>query len=92
MCALWSDCGEALGSAGGTHINEKLDFVLLQVAADLGRQQDARPCAEFTVLLVEFALKNKFFKVDERHGDGRFLVAALVLGQLFYLSFQAVWW
>lgn len=65
--------------------------MFLQVAADLGRQQDARPGAEFTVLLVELALKNEFFKVDEGHGNGRFLVAALVLGQLFYLSFQAVW-
>lgn len=73
----------------GTHVDQKLDLVLLQVAADLGRQQDARPGAEFPVLLVEFALKNELFEVDEGHGDGGLLVAALILGQLLYLPFQA---
>lgn len=63
--------------------------MLLQVAADLGRQQDARAGAEFTVLLVELALKNELFEVDEGHGDGRLLVAALILGQLLDLPFQA---
>lgn len=63
--------------------------MLLQVAADLGRQQDAGPGAEFTVLLVELALKNELLEVDEGHGDGGLLVAALILGQLLDLPFQA---
>lgn len=87
-CPIHLSCTEKGG--GETHVDQELDLVLLQVTADLGRQQDARSGAELTVLLVEFALKNEFFKVDERHGDGWLLVAALVLRQLFYLPFQAV--
>lgn len=63
--------------------------MFLEISADLGCQEDAGPCAELTVLLVEFALQNQFFKVDKSHGHCRFLVAALILGQLPYLSLQA---
>lgn len=73
-----------------THINQELDLVLLEVAADLGRQEDARACAEFTVLLVQFSLKHQLLEVDESHGHRRLLVAALILRQLSYLPFQAV--
>lgn len=63
--------------------------MLLEVAADLGRQEDARAGAEFTVLLVQFSLKHKLLEVDESHGHRRLLVAALILRQLSYLPFQA---
>lgn len=72
-----------------THINQELDLVFLQVAADLGRQEDTGAGAEFTVLLVQFALKHQLLKVDESHGHRRLLVAALILGQLSYLPLQA---
>lgn len=72
-----------------THVNQELDLVLLEVAADLGRQEDARAGAEFTVLLVQFSLKHKLLEVDESHGHRRLLVAALILRQLSYLPFQA---
>lgn len=72
-----------------THVNQELDLVLLEVAADLGRQEDARTGAEFTVLLVQFSLKHKLLEVDESHGHRRLLVAALILRQLSYLPFQA---
>lgn len=63
--------------------------MLLEVAADLGRQEDARAGAEFTVLLVQFSLKHELLEVDESHGHRRLLVAALILRQLSYLPFQA---
>lgn len=72
-----------------THVNQELDLVLLEVAADLGRQQDAGAGAEFTVLLVQFSLKHELLEVDESHGHRRLLVAALILRQLSYLAFQA---
>lgn len=72
-----------------THVNQELDLVLLEVTADLGRQEDARAGAQFTVLLVQFPLEHKLLEVDESHGHGRLLVAALILRQLSYLSFQA---
>lgn len=63
--------------------------MLLEVAADLGRQEDACAGAEFTVLLVQFPLKHELLEVDESHGHRRLLVAALILRQLSYLPFQA---
>lgn len=72
-----------------THVNQELDLVLLEVAADLGRQEDARAGAEFTVLLVQFSLKHELLEVDESHGHRRLLVATLILRQLSYLAFQA---
>lgn len=65
--------------------------MLLQVTADLGRQKDTSSGAEFTILLVQLALKNKFLKVDESHGHGWFLVTTFILGQLSYFPFQAGW-
>lgn len=72
-----------------TYIDQELDLVLLEITADLGRQKDTRSGAEFPILLVQFTLKYKFFKVDESHGHCRFLVATFILGQLSYLPFQA---
>lgn len=63
--------------------------MLLEVSADLGRQQDAGSGAEFAVLLVEFALQHQLLEIHEGHGDGGLLEAALVLGQLPDLSLQA---
>lgn len=63
--------------------------MFLEVAADLGRQEDAGSSAEFAILLVQFALKNELFEVDESHGHCRFLITAFILGQLSYLPFQA---
>lgn len=63
--------------------------MLLEVAADLGRQEDAGAGAEFAVLLVQFPLEHELLEVDESHGHGRLLVATLILRQLPYLSFQA---
>lgn len=77
------------GVSEETYIDQELDLVLLEIAADLGRQKDTRSGAEFTILLVQFTLKDKFFKVDESHGHRRFLVATFILGQLSYLPFQA---
>lgn len=70
-------------------VNQQLDLVLLQVSADLGGQEDAGSGAQLSVLLVQFALKNQFFKVDEGHGHRRLLVATLILGQLSDLPLQA---
>lgn len=64
--------------------------MFLEVAADLGRQKDTSSGTEFTILLVQFALKNQFFEVDESHGHRGFLIAAPVLRQLPYLPLQAV--
>ena len=75
-------CGEA-------YVYQVLDFMFLKITTDLRRQQDTRSGTEFTVLLVQFALKNEFFKVDESHGHRGFLVSALILSQLPYLPFQA---
>lgn len=69
-------------------INEDLDFMFLQISPDLGRQQHACAGAQFTVLLVQFALKNQFLEVDKSHGHSQLLVAALVLSQLFDLPLQ----
>lgn len=63
-------------------VNQQLDLVLLQVSSDLGGQEDAGSGAQLSVLFVQFALKNQFFKVDEGHGHRRLLVATLILGQL----------
>lgn len=76
------------GASEGTYINQKLDLVLLEVTADLGRQKDTSSCTELTILLVQFTLKHKFFKIDKSHGHCRLLVATFILGQLFYLPFQ----
>lgn len=72
-----------------TYVYKKFDLVFLEITADLGCQQDTSSSTEFTVLLVQFALKNKFFKVDKSHGNCRFLKATFILGQFSYLSFQA---
>lgn len=72
-----------------THVDQELGLALLQIAADFGGQEDTGAGAQLAILLVEFALKRELLKVDESHGHGRFLVAALVLGQLLYLPFQA---
>lgn len=63
--------------------------MLLEVAADLGRQENAGASAEFAVLLVQLPLKHELLEVDESHGHRRLLVAALILRQLPYLPFQA---
>lgn len=73
-----------------TYIDKKLDLVFLKITANLGCQEDAGSSAEFAVLFVQLALKNEFFEVDESHGHSRLLVPAFILGQFFYLSFQAV--
>lgn len=81
--------GWILGCASeGTYINQKLDLVLLEITADLGRQKNTSSCTELTILLVQFTLKHKFFKIDKSHGHRRLLVATFILGQLFYLPFQ----
>lgn len=72
-----------------TYVDQELDLVLLEVAADLGCQEDAGSGTEFAVLLVEFALQHQLLEVHEGHGDGGLLEAALVLGQLPDLSLQA---
>jgi len=72
-----------------TYVDQDLDLVLLEIATDLGRQQDTSAGAEFAILLVEFPVKHEFFKVDESHGHRRLLVATFIQGQLFYLPFQA---
>lgn len=72
-----------------THVDQELDLVLLEVAADLGRQEDACAGAELAVLLVQFPLKHQLLEVDESHGHRGLLVAALILRQLSYLPFQA---
>lgn len=72
-----------------THVNQELDLVLLEVTADLGRQQDAGAGAELPVLLVELPLEHQLLEVDEGHGHRGLLVAALVLRQLPDLPFQA---
>lgn len=72
-----------------TYVDQELDPVLLEVSADLGRQQDAGAGAEFAVLLVEFALQHQLLEIHEGHGDGGLLEVALVLRQLPDLSLQA---
>lgn len=72
-----------------TYINEKLNFVFLEVAADLCGQKYTRSGAEFTVLFVQFALKDEFLEVDERRGHSGLLKPAHVVCQLSYLPFQA---
>lgn len=60
-------------------INENLDFVFLQVSADLGRQQDAGSGAEFSVLFVEFTLQHQLLEVNESHGYRGLLVSTFPL-------------
>lgn len=72
-----------------TYIDQQLDLVLLEITADFGRQKDTSSGTKFAILLVQFTLKYKFFKVNESHGHCRFFIATFILGQLSYLPFQA---
>lgn len=71
------------------YIDQQLDFMFLQITTNLCCQKDTGSSAEFTILFVQFALKNKFFKVDKSHGHCGLLVTTFILSQFSYLPFQA---
>lgn len=75
-----------------THVNQLFDLLFLQVAADLGSEQQARGRYQLPVLLVQTPLQDQLLKVHKRHGYGDRLQTGLLSHQTdFSLQTDKSW-